>query len=271
MTARLPKTSYRDFKRFISAKDLDAQKKEFLMASKDQLSQLKNRIFASTLLCFLFCAFALPVQVYAKDTPNTLPELNSFIETVKDGDANTVRGVYVSNVMALGVVQQPVGYAGYVSTEESVATQFSIAKEVGNVGLLAHNTHAGGLFSNIKQGDYIILIYGDGHMETFMVQNILSYQALNPLSPYSEFKNLETQITSTAEELFNNVYRGEYHLTLQTCIENNGNSSWGRLFIMAIPVENQDIVESANTPEDGKALNILGSFVNKRHTEVAVQ
>ncbi len=259
MIARLPKTSYQDFNRFTNAEDLDAHMKEFLMASKDQFTQVKNKIFASALLSILFCVFALPVQVYAKDIPNTLPNLNTFIETVTDGNASTLRGVYVSNVMALSIVQQPNGYPGYVSTGENVATQFGIAAEVGNVGLLAHNTHAGIYFSNIKQGDVIVLVYGDGHIESFMAQSIQRYQALSPLSPYSEFKNQETQITSTAEQLFNNVYRGEYHLTLQTCIENNGNASWGRLFIVATPVENESIVR------DGKALNDSGLFVNKRH------
>ena len=227
------------------------------MASRFSFTQLKNKIFASVLFGILFCTFALPVQVYAKDIPNTLPDLNTFIETVTDGNASALRGVYVSNVMALSIVQQPAGYAGYVSTEESVATQFGIAAEVGNVGLLAHNTHAGSFFSNIKQGDRIILVYGDGHIESFMANSIQRYQALDPHNPYSEFKNLETQTTFTAEDLFNNVYRGEYHLTLQTCIENNGNASWGRLFIMATPVENENIVQ------DGKALDALGSFANK--------
>jgi hypothetical protein len=212
--------------------------KEFFMASRFHFSQLKNELFASVLACMLICAFALPARVYAKDVPNTVPALNTFIETVKDGDAAVVRGVYVPNVMALAVVQQPVGYAGYVSTEESVATQFSIAAEVGNVGLLAHNTHAGSFFSNIKQGDLIVLVYGDGHVESFMTERIQRYQALDPFNPRSVFKDLETQTSMTAEELFNNVYRGDYHLTLQTCIENNGNSSWGRLFIVASPVDN---------------------------------
>ena len=207
------------------------------MASRFHFTQLKNGISASALVCILVCVFALPSQVYAKDVPNTLPALNTFIETVKDGNAAAIRGVYVSNVMALAVVQQPVGYAGYVSSEESVATQFSIAAEVGNVGLLAHNTHAGSFFSNIKQGDLIVLVYGDGHVESFMAESIQRYQALDPLNPYSLFKDLETQTSLTAEELFNNVYRGDYHLTLQTCIKNNGNSSWGRLFIVANPVE----------------------------------
>jgi hypothetical protein len=252
MTARLPKTSHRDFKRFINAKDLDAHMKDIFMASKDQLTQLKNRTFASVLFCILFCTLALPVQVYAKEIPNPLPNLNTFIETVKDGNASALRGVYVSNVMALGIVQQPVGNPGYVSTTESVATQFSIATEVGNIGLLAHNTHAGSLFSNIRQGDLIILVYGDGHIESFMTNSIQSYQALDPLNPYSEFKGLETQISVTAEELFNSVYRGEYHLTLQTCIENNGNTSWGRLFIMATPTGNKDIIQNeevSNVPD----------------------
>jgi hypothetical protein len=251
MTARLPKTSYQGFKRFTNAKDLDAQKKETLMASKDQLLPLKNKIFASALFCILLCTFAFPVQVYAKDIPNTIPSLNTFIETVADGNASALRGVYVSSVMALSIVQQPAGYPGYVSTAESVATQFGIAAEVGNVGLLAHDTHAGKFFSNIKQGDLIVLVYGDGHTESFMANSIQRYQALDPLNPRSEFKDLETQTTYTAEQLFNNVYRGGYHVTLQTCIENNGNASWGRLFIVATPVA------------DEKNLNASGVVSNK--------
>lgn len=224
------------------------------MASKDQLTQLKNRIFVSALLCIIFFVFAFPVQAYAKDNSNSLPNLNTFIETVTDGNASVLRGVYVSKVMALAIVQQPVGNPGYVSTTASVATQFSIATEVGNVGLLAHNTLAGSLFSNIKQGDLIILVYGDGHLESFMANSIRRYQALDPLNPYSQFKDIETQTSFTAEELFNNVYRGEYHLTLQTCIENNGNSSWGRLFIVATHVENQNIIQESQPYKYGKSL-----------------
>ena len=213
------------------------------MASRYQITQLKNRIFAIAMFGILFCTFVFPVQAYAKDIPNPLPNLNTFIEIVKDGDANVLRGVYVPNIMALSIVQQPAGNPGYVSSAETVATQFSIATETGNVGLLAHNTHAGSFFSEIKQGDRIILVYGDGHIENFMANNIRRYQALDPLNPYSEFKDLETQAISTAEELFNNVYRGEYHLTLQTCIENNGSPSWGRLFIVATPYENENVIQ----------------------------
>jgi hypothetical protein len=222
------------------------------MASKDQLTKLINRIFVSALLSILFCGFALPAQVFAKELPNTLPALNTFIESVKDGNAGTLRGVYVSNVLALAIVQQPVGDPAYVSKNPSVATQFSAAAEAGNVGLLAHNTLAGSTFSNIKPGSLIVLVYGDGHTESFMVNSIQQYQALDPLNPSSQFKNLEAQTLLTAEELFNNVYRGEYHLTLQTCIENNGDSSWGRLFIVAAHVENQIVAQEFHSYKFGK-------------------
>ena len=40
--------------------------------------------------------------------------------------------------MALAIVQQPAADLDYVSSDESVATQFSSVTEWGNVGLLAH-------------------------------------------------------------------------------------------------------------------------------------
>jgi hypothetical protein len=207
------------------------------MTSRDQLKRIKNGIFTGLLTGILFCVLALPAPVYAKDVPNQIPSLSTFIENVKNGNADALRGVYVSDVMALLIVQQPAGQPGFVSSEESVATQFGMAKDAGNIGLLAHNTHAGKFFSEIKQGDQVILVYGDGHTENFTVNSIKQYQALDPLNPYSKFKDLETQTTSTAEGVFNRMYRGKHHLTLQTCIDNNGNPSWGRLFIIANPVK----------------------------------
>jgi hypothetical protein len=204
------------------------------MTSRFHSTQSKNRKLTGALALILAWALTFPAPVYAKDIPDAIPSLEKFIESVKDGDT-ALRGVYVPKVMALGIVQQPAGGAAYVSTEDSVATQFSVAAEVGNVGLLAHNTRAGAFFTNIKQGYRIVLVYGDGRTESFIVRSIQRYQALDPLNPYSYFKDLDTQTTFSAEELFNKVYRGDYHLTLQTCIENNGNASWGRLFIVATP------------------------------------
>jgi hypothetical protein len=39
----------------------------------------------------------------------------------------------------------------------------------------------------------------------------------------------------TTEQMFNKAYRGDRHVTFQTCIEANGEPSWGRLFVIATP------------------------------------
>lgn len=200
------------------------------MTPKNHFTQISTGI----LLAIAFLTFAVPAQVYAQSALSNLPNLSAFIENVKNGNANALRGVYVTNVMSYPIVQQPEGNAHFVSTNDSVVTQFSMATSMGNVGLLAHNTLAGKSFFNIKQSDQIILVYGDGHTETFVVENTLSYQSL----PYGQYKNLQTQNNISVGEIFNTVYGGEYHLTLQTCIERDGNFEWGRMFIIAKPVLN---------------------------------
>ena len=110
-----------------------------------------------------------------------------------------------------------------------------MAAEVGNVGLLAHNHLAGKTFMDLSFGDEVRLVYGDGETEYFIVTEILRYQALQPYSPYSEFRDLETNQTITAVDLFRKVYRGDRHVTFQVCIEANGVDAWGRLFIVAQP------------------------------------
>jgi hypothetical protein len=187
----------------------------------------------------LFLGFVIPVQAR-----EALPTLTSFIASVRDGNAKAVRGVYVQNVMAFPIVQQPSGYPGFVSTEDRVLTQFNMAAEVGNVGLLAHNYLAGSAFPQLATGQEVKLIYGDGRIESFIITHTLRYQALDPYSTSSDFRNLDTNISISAEELFRQVYRGDRHVTFQTCIEANGNSSWGRLFIIAEP---KSIVETNNS------------------------
>jgi len=100
---------------------------------------------------------------------------------------------------------------------------------------LAHNTLAGKFFFNIPQGSQIILVYGNGRTETFIVDQVLMYQAL----PYGQYRDLQTQEIVYIGALFNTAYSGEYHLTLQTCIESEGDYQWGRLFIIAKPLSDQ--------------------------------
>jgi hypothetical protein len=169
------------------------------------------------------------------DNETTLPDFKSFLESVENGQKGVLRGVFVPGVLAIPVVQQPVGYPGYVSQNDDEITEFSMAAEVGNVGLLAHNDLSGAQFTKLSSGQEVRLIFGDGNVEYFSVSQILQYQALQPYSPNSEFRDLETGVTISAEELFRKVYRGERHVTFQTCIEANGIGSWGRLFVIAEP------------------------------------
>ena len=164
-----------------------------------------------------------------------LPDFTVFSQAVQNGKADSLRGVYVPNVMALPIVQQPSGNAGYVSSNDSQVTQFAMASQFGNVGLLAHNYLSGKSFSQIAVGQEVRLVYGDGRVEYFIVTEILQYQALQPNSPWSSFRSLSDSTTLNAEQMFKRVYAGDRHLTFQTCIQAEGISSWGRLFVVAVP------------------------------------
>lgn len=197
----------------------------------------KYFIHSIGLFLIVFSFLLTPVTARAEGPVElSPPDFLNFVESVKDGNANILKGVYVPNVLSLPVIQQPVGNPGYVSQNAGVVTQFSMAAEVGNVGLLAHNHLAGKNFMNLNVGDEVRLVYGDGDIEYFIVTELLEYQALQPYSPYSEFRDLATDQTMSAVELFRKVYRGKRHVTFQVCIEADGIDAWGRLFVIAEPM-----------------------------------
>jgi len=198
-------------------------------------NQIVNLKYILTLALAFVISFGVVVPVQAR---GNAPALNAFIESVRDGNANSLRGVYVQDVMAFPVIQQTAGNPGYVSIKDKVVTQFGMAADAGNVGLLAHNYLAGKSFSLLAAGNIVTLVYGDGHIEQFKITHISQYQALDPLSQTSDFKDLNTKATISAGELFGLMYRGNRHVTFQTCIVRDGNSSWGRLFVIAEPIAN---------------------------------
>jgi hypothetical protein len=212
-----------------------------LSRRRNQLA-LKNKI-TRFILNFSLLLFALtflllnPVSALAMENRATLPTFAQFSKSVQNGQKDILRGVYIDNVMALPVIQQPAGNASYVSGNAGEVTQFRMASQFGNIGLLAHNQLSGKSFSSLMAGQEVRLIYGDGQVEYFVVKEVLSYQALQPNSPYSSFKNLNKDETLTTEQMFKRVYFGDHHLTFQTCIEADGSLSWGRLFVIAVPKE----------------------------------
>jgi hypothetical protein len=202
---------------------------------------LKTRTLRTTwnaglLLAVLSSIFLNPILARAAGNDGTaLPTFSDFSKTVQNGNANVLRGVYVPDVLALPVVQQPIGQAAYVSTEDGTLTQFAMASQFGTIGLLAHNHLAGRFFSQLAVGQEVRLVYGNGNVEYFVITEILHYRALQPNSPYSSFHNLNKEETLTAEQMFKRVYFGNRHVTFQTCIAKDGNASWGRLFLIATP------------------------------------
>jgi len=160
--------------------------------------------------------------------------LQAFIAQVSDGQAGVLRGVYVENVLAYRVDQQPADNYTYITSQPDTVTQFGLARPP-VIGLLAHNTLAGARFFDLKEGAQVWLIEGDGRSHAYRVSRRYEYQALQPNSPTSDFKDLATGEVLTAAEVFARHYMGPAHLTLQTCIARDGLSTWGRLFVIAEP------------------------------------
>lgn len=187
----------------------------------------------------LSTAFADTAIASVQGSPSsTLQSLAAFARSVSNGRGQQIVGVYSPNVMSFPVVQQPGGNASFVSTMANTLTQFGIASQYGSTGLLAHNTLAGANFYSLQYGDILSVVYGDGSIELFKVNQVQMYQALDPYSPYSNFVDLSNpnvQLSST--DLFYRTYGQGDVLVLQTCLSRNGNDSWGRTFIIASPLQ----------------------------------
>jgi hypothetical protein len=189
-----------------------------------------RRLVVSIALLVLFGAAFVPHSVSAAqpaDTP-ALPDLTTFTASVVDGKASVVVGAYVDGLFAL-----PVLHSSSISRSNETLTQYGMAQTYGVVGLLAHNYLSGQYFTWLTAGRRFYLIYGDGRQEAYRVTQVLSYRATEPLSAYSNLVDLDTGEQLSAEGLFRKVYMGTKHVTFQTCIAKDGQSSWGRLFVIA--------------------------------------
>jgi hypothetical protein len=219
---------------------------EFSMALNGQMGRaLLNLGFLALNISFAF--HLVPLHTSA-GIGSRSQAFRDFSNTFEKGGTDALRGVYVTNTLALPVVQQPAGDSNYVSSKNGEATQFSTASQYGNIGLLAHNFLSGKSFSKLIIGQEVRLLFDDGHVEYFVISEILRYKALEPGNPYSNFQSLgiPNEIIS-AGEMFNRAYAGKHHVTFQTCIAADGSSSWGRLFVLAIPKSKQIRPTELNT------------------------
>ena len=208
-----------------------------MMLNNVQYTMTRIALYLLIPLLFFTTFFLNPDSTQAIGSVDGTLGFEYFSQSVQNGEADVLRGVYVGNVLKLPVVQQPVDRPYYVSNHNGEATQFRMASQYGNIGLLAHNTLSGISFSKLALGQEVRLVYGDGSVMYFVVKQILRFQALDPESVSSSFRNLDRSEILSAGEMFNRAYAGESRLVFQTCIEAKGKVSWGRLFVVALPKE----------------------------------
>lgn len=171
----------------------------------------------------------------ATATPHT-DGLTTFIQSVTNGQSEVIVGLYAEDVLALHVVQQPVGEAGFVSYDAGTATLFQSALPFGVTGLLAHNFLSGKSFFSLQTGQEVDIIYGDGSLKAYRIDMISDFQRVAELDLRSDFQDIHSGDRITSSEVFNRFYTGPPHLTLQTCLEKNGDLNWGVRFIVAQPI-----------------------------------
>ena len=161
----------------------------------------------------------------------SLPE---FVASIAPADSSAVTGVFVCGVLALQVAQQPFGDPVFVSEIPDTATQFRLAAGFGTIGLLAHSERAGSKFFGLGTGQDVNIVYGDGSVKRYVVSEVRHMQSLNPGDPYSDFLDLEHDgVLLSSVQVFNQVYAKNERVVFQTCIERDGNPTWGRLFVTA--------------------------------------
>ena len=137
--------------------------------------------------------------------------------------------IYITFLLCIFSLTTPSNYA----TEKAGAvTPFKQAWQYGTLGIIAHNYLAGEHFSELKQGDQIILIYADRHIEKYVVSKFERYIALQPFSVYSDFVPDGGGKKLSAANLFLKIYDpDDRRIVLQTCYDGYN----GRLLIIAYP------------------------------------
>ena len=207
------------------------------MALKGRMSQailIVSFLALDLSLIFHLNIQSIPGKIGARQSAHVSSITVTKVNKIKE--ANIARSVAVDGGLVFPIVQQPPGEPNYVSTNSGELSLFSSASQYGNIGLLAHNYLSGKSFTDLSVGHEIRLLYEDGESEYFVVSEILQYQALDPENPFSSFQNINNKNEIlTAQQMFERVYEGNRHLTFQTCIAKYGESSWGRLFVVAVP------------------------------------
>lgn len=164
-------------------------------------------------------------------------QYQAFAAQILDGQKGTVKGIYVQDVLALPVLPQPSAQPNFVHEQPQIATQYYYASAFGSLGIIAHNHLAGKYFFDLEIGQIVQVVYGDGLVERYLLQEIHYYRAINPHKDATDFIDLQTHEFASASSVFSAMYGKSGRLVLQTCIAQPGENSWGRLFLIGIPLD----------------------------------
>ena len=137
-------------------------------------------------------SFNTPPVAITSDSPDRpVPSLAEFVESLELNGQENIVGVYAPGLFALRVVQQPLHELAFVSDLPNVLTQFKLASDYGSYGFLAHDYLAGATFFDFEIGQRIFLVEGNGIIQSYIITDLLRFQALSPQSPYSQFRYLD--------------------------------------------------------------------------------
>jgi hypothetical protein len=165
-------------------------------------------------------------------------ELKNFATSVQNNEKGAITGVFAPGLFGMPVTGQPGGDENYVSSEENVLTQYSKPTQYGVTALLAHNyLNSGKMISQLQPNQEIFLVYGDGKVTRYHISSVQYFQALSPHDTRSDFRDLNGPggTVISYDRLFDQMYTKSNQLVFQTCLEANGDLSWGRIFISADP------------------------------------
>lgn len=199
--------------------------------------------FIGMIMMLTLGIFPTPVGALGNlENPYVIPRSAWSDDSHDNNPSELLYELYIDRNTSFRIVQQPVGKGNFVTNLPDFVTEFQLASNYGSIGILAHNYLAGQYFFQISRGQKLKLIYSDKSTSSFIVTKVQQYQALSPNSPTSDFVDLNTGEYLTASQLFKRIYSNQTgNLILQTCIFNDQNPTWGRLFVIAEPLITQPL------------------------------
>jgi hypothetical protein len=151
------------------------------------------------------------------------------------------------NVPPMKIVQQPYKNYNWISDFTNVFTQLAQPRSIYGTKVFSIHTYGNdNVLYDLKVGDIIFYrtkittneCSNEIYLNFYQVKEIYHYQAVQPLNPRTPLIDLETNETFSSTRIFDKLFGNNKRILFQTCIFKDGNTSWGRLFIVATKLTN---------------------------------